>query len=223
MSKPADFQLGLLDFFAVLLPGAIATWLLVQYLPPNLASAFRLEGGDTASVAPWIVSLLTSYALGNFVFMGGSKLDTAYDRWRRSSKPLSEDALFNAANALKERLTPSVVGGAFSTFKWARTYVGVHNPAARIEIDRFEATSKFFRGVVVISGALFAHFLLRERQAALAVGALVVGMLSFYRFCDQRWKMTEQAYATAIIQHETIGGKSSRAAGGTGADGASRE
>jgi hypothetical protein len=203
VSKPADFQLGLLDFFAVLLPGAIATWLLAQYLPSELQGAFRIEGGEKASIGPWIVFLLTSYALGHFVFMAGSKLDTAYDLWRRSNKPLSADSLFLAASKLRESLTPSIDGGQFSTFKWARTYVGVHNPAARVEIDRFEATSKFFRGMVVIASALFAHFLLRDRQLPLSLGAVLVGVLSFNRFCDQRWKMTEQAYATAIIQHAT--------------------
>ena len=217
MSKPADFQLGLLDFFAVLLPGAIATWLLAQYLPFELQGAFRIEGGDTASIGPWIVFLLTSYALGHFVFMIGSQLDAAYDRWRRSNKPLSADSLYRAASKLRDELTPSIDGGQFSTFKWARTYVGVHNPAARVEIDRFEATSKFFRGMVVISGALFAHFLLRERQVSLALGAVIAGALSFNRFCDQRWKMTEQAYATAIIQHATKAGTPAAVAEGAGA------
>jgi len=212
VSKPADFQLGLLDFFAVLLPGAIATWLLVHYLPAELQASFRLDASD--KLGPWIVYLLTSYALGHFVFMGGSKLDKAYDRWRRSSKPLSADKLFQAVSALRSRLTPSCEGGEFSTLKWARTYVGVHNPTAKIEIDRFEATSKFFRGMVVISGGLFAHFLLREQQPFLAIGAVVVGMLSFDRYCDQRWKMSEQAYATAIIQHETRGGRSATVGGG---------
>jgi hypothetical protein len=42
--------------------------------------------------------------------------------------------------------------------------------------------------MVVISRALFAHFLLRERQVSLALGAVIVGVLSFNRFCDQRWR-----------------------------------
>lgn len=208
MSTPADFQLGLLDFFAVLLPGAIATWLLVHYLPSGVQTSFDLRGSDNA--APWIVYLLTSYALGHFVFMAGSKLDKAYDRWRRRNKPQSSDNLYQVARALQRQLTPKCVGGELSTFKWARTYVGVHNPAAKVEIDRFEATSKFFRGMVVISGALFAHFLLGEQHGFMAIGAVVVGMLCFDRYCEQRWKMTEQAYATAVIQHETNGGRSTR-------------
>jgi len=191
--------------------------LLAQYLPSELQGAFRIEGGEKASIGPWIVFMLTSYALGHFVFMIGSKLDTAYDRWRRSNKPLSEDSLYGTASKLRDNLTPSIDGGQFSTFKWARTYVGVHNPAARVEIDRYEATSKFFRGMVVIAAALFAHFLLRERQVSLALGAVVVGVLSFNRFCDERWKMTEQAYATAIIQHVTKGGTAAAVAEGVAA------
>jgi len=31
---PRDFSVGIVDFFAALLPGAIATWLALQYVDP---------------------------------------------------------------------------------------------------------------------------------------------------------------------------------------------
>jgi hypothetical protein len=203
MNKPGDLMIGILDFFAVLLPGAIATWLLSPHLPDDLRRSLQVGSGEDASIVPWIVYLLTSYALGHFVFMGGSRLDPVYDRWRKRTKPLEAEVPYQAAKKLRHKLTPSLPGDGFSTFKWARSYIGVHSPQARVEIDRIEATSKFFRGMVVISVALAAHFLIVRLNAALAAGAVLVCVLSFWRYCDQRWKMTELTYATAVIVHET--------------------
>ncbi|MGH7788546.1 MAG: hypothetical protein ACRERC_16875 [Candidatus Binatia bacterium] len=205
-------MIGVLDFFAVLLPGAIATWLLTYYLPPDLSSAL-LPGDGTPGVARWIAFVLMSYALGHFVFMGGSKLDPAYDRWRKRTKPLAQDVAFQAAQKLRRQVTPTLSGGAFSTVNWARSYIGIHQPQARLEIDRIEANSKFFRGMVVISIMLAAHFLLARGDAVLAVGAIIACGLSFSRFCDQRWKMTELAYATAVIVYETRPDKAAAGAG----------
>jgi hypothetical protein len=192
-------MLGTLDFFAVLLPGAIATWLGTQYVPEDMRGAFRIAGNDV-SVAHWIVFVLTAYALGHFVFLLGSRLDTTYDLFRKRLRPPESDRPFQAASQLQERLTPEL--GDFTTFKWARSYVGIHAPQARVEIDRLEAHSKFFRGFVVISVALYVHFIWHG-QVGLALTAAVVGALSFWRFSDQRYKMTEIAYATAVIVYET--------------------
>jgi hypothetical protein len=203
MSKPSDFMIGVLDFFAVLLPGAVATWLVTQYLPTDLRAAYHIESGEHASVLPWIVFLLTAYALGHFVFMAGSNLDPLYDRWRKRTKPIDDDVPFQAASALRSKVTPLLVGDGFSTFKWARSYVSVYEPQARIEIDRLEATSKFFRGMVVVSVLLMVYLLVVRLDVVLAAGALAACAMSFWRYCDQRWKMTELTYATAVIVHAT--------------------
>ena len=50
--KPGDFFLGVLDFFAILLPGSLATWLAIQYVPAaSLRSAlmFGFMTGERAS------------------------------------------------------------------------------------------------------------------------------------------------------------------------------
>jgi hypothetical protein len=203
MTKPSDFMLGLLDFFAVLLPGVIATWLVSHYLPDELSGALELPSGEHVSVVPFVVYLLVSYALGHFAFGIGSNLDGPYDRWRKRSKRPEDDVAYRAAQQLRRRLTPSLDGEGFSTFKWARSYVGIHSPQARIEIDRFEASSKFFRSLVVISVALALHFLLGRHDPLMTAFSLFILVLSFWRFCDQRWKMTETTYAAAVIVHET--------------------
>jgi len=202
--KPSDFMLGLLDFLAILLPGAVATWLLTQYLeqlPPGFGYVRDL--GTTESPLPWVVVVFTSYALGHFVFMAGSRLDPVYDRWRKRTKPEESDRNYSAARELHHRLTPQLAYPELSTLKWARTYILLHAQPACAEIDRLEASSKFFRSMVVVSALAVAHFLLTVGEPVFAVQSATLCALSFWRYCEERWKMTELAYVTVIVLHDT--------------------
>jgi hypothetical protein len=206
--KPGDFLLGVLDFFAILLPGSLATWLVTQYIPPKaLRDALSFGLGDgTANPDSFVLAaafLLSSYLLGHFVFMAGAQLDPVYDRWRKRAKPEAADKPFRAASDLQKELTKDLVGGGFTTLKWARAYVQINAPAARVEIDRLEADSKFFRSLVVVSALAAAHFLLREQSPVAGVVALVMARLSYQRYREQRWKTTELSYGTAVILHAT--------------------
>ena len=75
----------------------------------------------------------------------------------------------------------------------------VHAPDARAEIDRLEANSKLFRTLVVVFALAAVHYLLREQQLGLAAASAALCVLSFSRYFDQRWKMTELSYASAVI------------------------
>lgn len=199
--KPNEFLLGVMDFFAIVLPGAIATWVISYYLPDDLAVKLDLsaEGNDAVR---WAAFLVCSYTVGHFVFMLSSRLDPTYDRWRKRTKPPDEDRTFSAASALRRKLNEDIPEAAFSTLKWAKTYITIHCPQARAEIERLEADQKFFRSLVLIAVGLAVHFLIGG-QGVLAVASLGMALLAFSRYCDQRLKMTELAYATAVIFHAT--------------------
>jgi len=199
--KPNEFLLGVMDFFAIVLPGAIATWVISYHLPDDLAAKLDLsaEGNDAVR---WAAFLVCSYTVGHFVFMLSSRLDTAYDRWRKRTKPRDEDRTYQAARELRKALTETLPEGAFTTLKWAKSYITIHCPQARAEIERLEADQKFFRSLVLIAVGLAIHFLI-GRQGALGVASVGMAILSFSRYCEQRWKMTELTYATAVIFHAT--------------------
>jgi hypothetical protein len=200
--KPGDFLLGVLDFFAVLLPGSLIAWLSSQYLPADsLRRALSTGFGQPDSIVIAAALLLSSYLFGHLVFMAGAKLDILYDGWRRRTKRVDTDKAFLAARELQAALTKNMVGGEFSTLKWAKTYVLVKAPGARVEIDRLEANSKFFRSLVVVSTAFAAHFLLRDQSPSMAVATILIGILSYRRYVEERWKMTELSYATAVIAY----------------------
>ena len=206
--RPGDFLLGVLDFFAILLPGCFATWLVAQYVPPEeLRRVLSFGLADvTAPPDPVVLGaafLLSSYVFGHFVFMAGSQLDVVYDRWRKRSKPTDRDKTFQAARALQKKFAKDIVDGEFSTLKWAKAYIQVKAPSARVEIDRLEADSKFFRSMVIVSAAFATHFVLGERAPAIGLVALLMALLSYVRFRQQRWKMTELSYGTAVVVHAT--------------------
>jgi len=102
--KPGDFFIGVLDFFAVLLPGSLATWLATRYIPHGALAAaltFDLPGAESEPDALVVgaVFLLVSYLLGHFVFMAGSRLDGSYDRWRQRTHATERDTTFLAAKS----------------------------------------------------------------------------------------------------------------------------
>jgi hypothetical protein len=206
--KPGDFFLGVLDFFAILLPGSLATWLAIQYIPASSLRAaltfdFMGAGAKPETFVAGAAFVLSSYLLGHFVFMAGSRLDRPYDRWRKRAHPFAVDKTYQAADALKKTLTPDLYGGELTTLKWARAFIQIKSAEARIEIDRLEAEQKFFRSLVVIAAMFAAHFVLRERAWFMAAIAVLMAVFSYWRYRDRRWTMTELIFATAVIVHAT--------------------
>jgi hypothetical protein len=201
--KPGDFLLGVLDFFAILLPGAMAAWLAVQYIPARgLRDALLLGFEKQGEPSDWVTVgafLLASYVLGHFVFMMGSRLDGSFDRWRRRTKPHTRDRMYQSACRVQKSLTRDLADSDWTTLKWARAYIQVKAQHARFEIDRLEADQKFFRSLVVIAVAFAAHFFLLKGAPVAGLLAVGAGALSFSRYVEQRWKMTELTYGTAVI------------------------
>lgn len=82
--EPQKFYIRLLDFFSVLLPGALLTYLLKNYMGPKLLdhSYSELVGAER-----WIAFLFCSYLLGHFIFLLGSRVldDHVYDRIREAT------------------------------------------------------------------------------------------------------------------------------------------
>jgi hypothetical protein len=95
------------------------------------------------------------------------------------------------------------VGADLSTLKWARVFIQVKAGNARVEIDRLEADQKFFRSLIVISPLFAAHFWFHEAAPIAGLVSIGMGVLSYYRYLDQRWKMSELIFATAVIAHRT--------------------
>jgi len=75
--EPSKFFVGVVDFFAILLPGGLLTYAIRRYLG---------SGGITGK-EEWMVFLFGSYLLGHFIFLFGSAFldDHVYDKVRRAT------------------------------------------------------------------------------------------------------------------------------------------
>ncbi|KWC42427.1 hypothetical protein WL51_03565 [Burkholderia ubonensis] len=76
---PQKFFIGLMDFFSILLPGVLLTWLLMGEVGPVVLGDryAKLDGAQA-----WAAFLFASYLFGHLVFLLGSWLDEFYD-WAR--------------------------------------------------------------------------------------------------------------------------------------------
>jgi hypothetical protein len=225
-TKPADFFIGVIDFFAIILPGALLAYLALVALRQNHPPLVDLPRENTAP--GWVAFALSSYLLGHFAsLIGAFFLDGLYDKTYRTFKshtwrwgPIEqtpddksscyqrthlgiwsrlEDQLYRQASALKD----AALGKSnVTTYKWARMTLQLHAAGALQEIDRLEADSKFFRSVTVvllIVAAAFGGAI--TSQVGTAWGGLLLVIfvyLSFWRFSNLRWKAAEAAYLAVI-------------------------
>src|SRR5437762_3450867 len=78
--EPKNFFIGLMDFFSILMPGALLTYYIGNHSWECLFNKMPMPDGTQG----WIVFLFSSYLLGHFVFLIGAALmdECVYDKIR---------------------------------------------------------------------------------------------------------------------------------------------
>lgn len=172
--EPQKFFIGLIDFFSVILPGAVLAYLLKSEAPglPIVDRLAAVGGGEGIAVF-----LVASYLIGHVVFLVGAyALDKAYDvvrqatlnkqirdlarhgalrpKWQRIIihalfKHERDAAVKKAGEIRRARLKALDAASAMNTFQWAKLYLSKEFPDALAMVQRFEADSKFFRSLSV--------------------------------------------------------------------------
>src|SRR5512132_1443205 len=205
--EPQKFFIGLVDFFSVLLPGALLTYALRALLRPWTPAD---------ATERWVAFLFAAYLIGHFVFLLGSVLldDYVYDRIRDATRGAQirrlaageerpsfalrwlarlffkdgVDAPLQQAVRIKERhLAPLGAEGSINAFQWCKARLVLEHPPAIAEVERLEADSKFFRSLIVVLLAL-VPLSLWQRQQEIAIAAVALLPFAFWRFCERRAK-----------------------------------
>src|SRR5258706_1686733 len=229
--EPQKFFIGLMDFFSILLPGALLTFFLKDVFGADaLGDAYALLEGAEG----WTVFLFSSYLLGHIVFLLGSWLDEVYDelkaynlssqikslayRGRKAPWPLralawlvfkaDRDLALNRVVDLKaSALEPLQAQSAVNSFQWSKALLAFEHHESLAAVQRFEADSKFFRCLVVVMvvlAAILAVGMIRPtahvaaNAGTLLAVTLVVALLGMWRYMEQRYKATNQAYWSVI-------------------------
>jgi len=86
MARPGDFFVGVLDFFAILLPGAVAAAILAPLVAPLTSDAQR-----------WTAFLLSAFFLGHLIFLLGSYIDGVYNALRERWNPYGNESAHQCA------------------------------------------------------------------------------------------------------------------------------
>jgi hypothetical protein len=201
MPKPSEFHIGVIDFFSILLPGALLTAALIGRFHPELHDPLRTLLAPAG--ADWVAFALTSYAGGHFVFLAASLLDGfVYDRfklWKRFRG--GGDHCYKRATAARERFFGTTeIDVPMNSFSWAKSVLRLQAPEALSDVERYEADSKFFRSLVVVIPV--AALLLAVGPLA-AVLAAALTLASFFRYAERRYKSTEWAYRYLLVLIET--------------------
>lgn len=217
--EPQKFFIGLMDFFAVLLPGGV-----LAYVVPRLdsvRSVLDLPIAALESASDWVVFVFLAYLLGHIVFLIGSFLDDlVYQPLRDGSRAgqllrlasgealsarwirqlaarkwmfgRGADAAVLQVLRLKARLLRGA-NGAINAFQWAKAFLSKEHPEGLAIVNRFEADSKFFRSFAVVLVILAIAYAI-EGAPARTLTCLVLMLLSLWRYIEQRFKATQQAY-----------------------------
>ena len=99
MSKPSEFYVGVLDFFAILLPGAIAAAILAPKIGHYvLGPLIAVPASDAAA---WATFLTFSYFLGHLIFLIGSYIDRLYDVVRKRLNPYDNQSAYQCATLIR--------------------------------------------------------------------------------------------------------------------------
>lgn len=172
--KPGDLLVGIVDFFAIILPGAVLTFV-------GLKFEKKIFDGSILPALPdgpsrWIAFTLAAYLVGNIVYLlGASILDPIYSStYREFKSQQTDDLLYKAAKDIRLKLLYR--DDIENVFKCSRALVRLKNSCAAAEIDRLEASSKFFRSLVVV--LFFNLFILGVKPSPWPL-MLIMAVISF--------------------------------------------
>jgi 8-oxo-dGTP pyrophosphatase MutT (NUDIX family) len=221
--EPQKFFVGLMEFFTILLPGALLTYLLMDDMGPIVMGN---RYAKLTEVEAWTAFLVASYLIGHLIFLIGSWLDKFYDRLRHRtlnwqirqvarrgrllSRPIRVcvSLVFKRERNLAVDRVVKIKGqaldalqakDAINTFQWSKALLNVESPQSLAVVQRFEADSKFFRSFTIVLLVVLVTWPLHQKWPPAGI-PVVLGLLllALWRYMEQRFKATNQAYWSVI-------------------------
>jgi hypothetical protein len=222
--KPGDLFIGVIDLFAVLVPGIIAAALIVNavgarpqadvlFLSGLLISGWVL-GHVLHGIGSWLDPLLYDRlfkprdAVGQGAGNSRKGLRSAIQRYLHKNDYLFLLALQLTDLPIRQNTGVAATGVPGGMYQWARTWLDSRNPEATANLDRLEADSKLFRSLAVLLLIVLPVLIAVPDLVAIPAqwrvpahprGVLItltLGTLLFslWRYCDLRNKMIRRCY-----------------------------
>ncbi|KAA3637482.1 MAG: hypothetical protein DWQ02_06695 [Bacteroidetes bacterium] len=194
--KPNNFYIGIIDLFAIILPGAIATLVIYPFWQKEIDLFLESSGNKDFYSAFRLI--LSSYLLVHIISQISSYLDrSVYDRLKNNR--FKNDSRLNAVKEIrKASYNHNLKNSLLNTFSWANFKLIKELPLAAEEIERYTADSKFFRGLFVILFLLIFVFA-QKGNWGMSVVCFLLAAFSMVRYFRKRRKATETAYKYVIF------------------------
>ena len=199
-TKPSDFFIGVMDFFAILVPGAIFTFMLAPWATREVFGPIlpTINSNETG----WAAFILAAYVLGHLLHHLGSVFDYTYDHiYVKAKRKHGEDFLLKKTREIMNKDLGQDNG--LSAFVWAGSYVRLKSATAALELDRSGGDSKFFRSLCLVAFANGLAFLW-QGQLLPAIVALLVAVFSWARFAKRRWDTSQRTYEYFILLRQVM-------------------
>ncbi len=198
--KPADLFIGAVEFFSVIVPGSIATFLIWASADQSWPEYFHLSYLSSSDVPAikGLAFILMAYVIGHVLFVLSSVLDPIYDVTYRRWKNDSITYFVSRAKAIQEEVDPngSTYGEDMGILEWSVSYLLVNSAVSSQETKAKEGASKFFRSL----GAVFivvAILDLVNSNIPHALFSLSFAGVAVARYADLRLKYTRLVYSLA--------------------------
>jgi hypothetical protein len=203
--KPNEFFVGVVDLFAILMPGALLALIVQSY---TAAADADLTSLPNEGAAGWAAFLVAAYILGHFVFAVGSLLldhlyDVSYSKWFHvhTNRVLIDQVKaklgksFEIKRYVKRR-----------PLQWSSAFTRVQSASAATEIDRAEADSKFFRSLSTLQFLSWPLLISKSPQLRFAVVGWVLLLILLIVPNVKRWRdRLEKKYTRSITFASFVG------------------
>lgn len=197
--NPNTFYIGIIDLFAILLPGAIVV-LALNYYSQSYVEGF-LQTNSNSSFYKSFLLLFGSYLFGHIVSQLSAYFDAVYD-WNRK-RTIGKDKRLKKVKEIRVHQYGNNKEDMqlVNTFDWSVYKLQLEFPTAIEEIERYTADSKFFRGLFLIM-AIMMIVLLIQGQPLPALNCLFLATFSCMRYFRKRDKAISTAYKHVIFIEE---------------------
>jgi hypothetical protein len=139
--KPGDLFVGVIDFFGIIVPGAVLLYLRGDLILGYLGKPSIIPPDQ---VAYWVIFLIGAYLLGQILLGAGVPLNNLADIFSSAEK----DGYYNEVK--KDIDLPAAIKNRTNDFYRAFSFVRLNSERAIAEIERQAAEYKLFRSLSLV-------------------------------------------------------------------------
>jgi hypothetical protein len=143
MYKPSELFLGIIDFFAIIIPGGVITLSIYYYYSADIDKIAQLTESQS-----WVAIFCVSYFIGNIISFMGERIDKIRPINKYINKGFTP--IWQCLDAIRNELHPTSEREAINIYQWCRSVLIAVSPESMADVNRAVAASDFFRNLYIL-------------------------------------------------------------------------